>query len=237
MVQDSELFHLPGFYDPASSISHLFGAGLFLILGLFLVRRYWGRTGPTVYLTIYVVSTVFLLSMSAVYHMLERGGTPREVMERLDHGAIFFLIAGTFTPIHGILFRGWLRWGILFLVWGAAITGVTLKTIFFEYVPEWLSLLFYLGLGWFGVCTMVCVGRRYGFRFVRPLFLGGIAYSVGGALDFLRWPTPIPGVINSHAVFHLAILIAALLHWRFIWDVARQAYLSPKNFDENLSIE
>ena len=106
----TELYHLPGFYEPFNAISHLLATALFVILGWKLLRH--GGGGPTriTFLAIYSASCVFLLSMSTVFHMLIRGGTASRVMERLDHGAIFVLIAGTFTAVHGTIFRGWFRW-------------------------------------------------------------------------------------------------------------------------------
>ena len=65
------------------------------------------------------------MSMSAGYHMMEFGGTARSVMARLDSGAIFILIAGTFTPFLGILFRGWGKWASLILIWTLAISALS----------------------------------------------------------------------------------------------------------------
>jgi channel protein (hemolysin III family) len=214
------LYHLPGFHEPFSAISHLFGAVVFLILGYRLLRRGRGDGARMVSLGIYAASCVLLLSMSGVYHMMVRGGAAHWVMGRLDHGAIFVLIAGTFTPTHVILFRGWLRWGPLVLVWAAAVTGITLTTIFFDDLVEWLALSFYLTLGWFGGVSAVFLLRRYGFAFIKPLLWGGIAYSIGGVVDFLRWPAVIPHVVDSHGVFHVAVFAGAVLHWRFIRQFA-----------------
>src|SRR4051794_4002693 len=111
---------LPGFTEPASSLSHLFGAGLFTVLGAVLLWRGRGSASRVTFLGVYVFATVFLFSMSGVYHMLPFEGAPRAVLERLDHSAIFVLIAGTFTPAHGLLFRGWQRWLPLVLIWSAA---------------------------------------------------------------------------------------------------------------------
>ncbi len=218
--QARALYHLPGFHEPVSAISHLLGAVLFLVLGFWLLRRGGKDRSRLVYLGIYAAASVLLFSMSGVYHMMVRGGVAHKVMERLDHGAIFVLIAGTCTPVHGLLFRGWLCWGPLLFVWTAAITGITLKTIFFEELAEWLTLTLYLALGWFGVLAVVLLGRRHGFPFVKPLLLGGVAYSLGGALDFLRWPVVIPGVVHAHELFHLAILTGAFWHWTFVWQIA-----------------
>jgi channel protein (hemolysin III family) len=221
--QLAELYHLPGFHDPFSAISHLAGAVVFLVLGGLLMRRGRGDPARLAFLGVYTVSGVFLLSMSAVYHMMMRGGTARQVFERLDHSAIFVLIAGTFTPAHGLLFRGWRRWGPLLLIWAAAITGITLKSIFLHGLAEGLGLTSYLALGWVGVLSALSLWRRYGFAFVEPLVLGGAAYSVGGVLEYLGWPVLIPGVVHAHEVFHLAVLVGVFCHWCFIWQFAAGA--------------
>ena len=61
-------------------------------------------------------------------------------MRRLDHAAIFVLIACSFTPVHTILFRGWGRQGMLLLVWTVAIAGITLKMIFFQRNATWAGV-------------------------------------------------------------------------------------------------
>lgn len=218
--QVAEIHHLPGFGDPFAAISHLLGAVAFLILGLVLLRQGRGDRARSIYLGIYAGSCVLLMLMSGVYHMITRGGAARMVMERLDHGAIFVLIAGTFTPALGILFRGWLRWGQLTLIWTAAVAGVTLKTIFFDATPEWIGLSFYLTLGWLGGFPAVLLAQRFGFAFIRPLLWGGLAYSVGGIVDYARWPTVVPGVVGAHEVFHVAVIVGAVFHWLFIWQFA-----------------
>lgn len=220
---ESPLYSLPGFQDPFSSISHLFGAVVFVVLGTILLRK--GRHGRFdlpryVCLAIYVIGCIGLFTMSGVYHMMPVGGTARAVMGRLDHNAIFFLIAASFTPAHGILFRGWLRWGPLLFIWSAAITGITLKTIFFDDLPEAVGLALYLAMGWLGALSGSLLGFRYGYRFISPLLWGGVAYSIGGALDIARWPTLVHGVVRAHEVFHVAVLIGAILHWRFVLKFA-----------------
>src|SRR4029077_16650438 len=115
----------------------------------------------------------FLLAMSGVYHLLPLGSGGRQVLGRLDHSAIFVLIAGTFTPTHGILFRGWQRWGPLLAIWTVAVAGIVLKAVFFSSVEEWLGLMLYLVLGWLGAASAVVLGYRYGVSFLRPLLWGG----------------------------------------------------------------
>src|ERR1700733_4157820 len=121
-----------------------------------------GDLSRTISLGVFAFSTVLLLSMSGTYHLLTPGTTGRDVLQRLDHGAIFVLIAGTFTPLHVILFRGVWRWAPLLVVWTAAIAGVTLKSVFFNDMAEWVGLLFYLGMGWLGVISGGELWRRHG---------------------------------------------------------------------------
>ncbi len=217
---ETALHHLPGFHEPFSAMSHLLGAGIFLILGFLLLLRGRRNRSGLIYLGIYAVSVVLLLSMSGVYHMMIRAGAAHRVLERLDHGAIFVLIAGTYTPALGILFRGWLRWGPLVVIWAAAVAGVTLKTVFFDDLAPWLGLTFYLMMGWFGIFSGVLLARRYGFTFVKPLLWGGLAYSVGGVIDLFQWWIVFPGVIHPHELFHVAVLMGAFWHWLFVWQFA-----------------
>jgi channel protein (hemolysin III family) len=211
-----ETYTLPGFAQPVSSLTHLCGAGVFAALSFLLLRRGRGLRGRLVALAVYTFSCVLLLSMSGVYHLLPFGGTPREVLGRLDHAAIFVLIAGTFTAVLGILFTGRDRWLPLLFIWTAAVAGIVVKTIYYRAVPEWISLLFYLGMGWASIVPGIRLWRRYGGAYLRPLLWGGVAYSVGAVLEFLRWPVVIPGVVGPHEVFHLMVLIGISCHWYFV---------------------
>jgi channel protein (hemolysin III family) len=217
MENAMETYPIPGFAEPASSLTHLLGAGVFAAVGFRLLQRARGDGARLVALGIFVVAVIFSLSMSGVYHLLEARGTGHAVLQRLDHAGIFALIAGSFTPVHGLLFTGWGRWGVLVLMWTLAITGITLKATFFEQIPEALSLGLYLGMGWMGLASGIALWRRYGFRLVRPLIFSGLAYSAGAILEFLRLPVLIPGVMGPHELFHLAVLAGVGFHFRFLF--------------------
>src|SRR5687767_13132626 len=102
------MLSIPGFGDPVSSLTHLAAAVVFAILSGFLVARGRGDAGRAASLAVFAFSCVLLLSMSGVYHLLTPDTAARAVLMRLDHAAIFVLIAGSFTPIHVILLRN--RW-------------------------------------------------------------------------------------------------------------------------------
>jgi channel protein (hemolysin III family) len=219
-VSSAHVYSLPGVYEPFSVVSHLAGAALFSALGYYLLARGKGDPLRQTVLAIYSVSCVLLFAISGVYHMVVADTTARMVLARLDHSAIFILIAGTFTPAHGILFRGWGRWAPLALIWGAAIAGIALKSAFFHDLAGGPGIAIYLFLGWIGAISGTWLAQQYGFAFVRPLLWGGIAYSLGALVEYAHWPIVIPGVVHPHEVFHLAVLAGALFHWSFVWRIA-----------------
>jgi channel protein (hemolysin III family) len=212
---------IPGFAEPVSALSHLLGAGVFLFLTPFLLYQGRGSGGRITWLMIFSISILFLLPMSGVYHLLPPGSYAREeVMRRLDHAAIFVLIAGTFTAAHGILFRGWWRWGVIGLLWAGVAVAIPLKMVFFDSTPPLLSLGLYLGFGWLGLISGTRLWRRLGYSFISPLLWGGVAYTVGALVAFLQAPVLVPGVIGPHEVFHIAVLLGLSCHWLFIWNIA-----------------
>ena len=220
MPEASHVLSIAGFSDPFSSLTHLAAAVVFLILGIVLLQRGRGDRTRVISLCVFTFSCVLLLSLSGVYHLLAPDTPGREVLKRLDHAAIFVLIAGSFTPVHVILFRGGWRWGMLAGIWGAALAGLVLKTVFFSTMPEWLGLLMYLGLGWMGVLSALHLARRYGLRFIQPLLWGALAYTAGALIEFLRWPVLLAGIVGPHEIFHLAVLAGISCHWAFILGIA-----------------
>jgi len=214
-----------GIREPFSSLTHLLGALVFCVLAYALVRpTIGGRLHHTASLGLFALASVLLLAMSGIYHLLPPDTTARTVLHRLDHVAIFFLIAASFTPTHCLLFKGAWRWGMLLLVWIIAIFGITPKAIFFTSIPEWLSLSMYIGFGSLGFVSGISLGKRYGFKFIRPLFWGGMMYAVGALLEYFREPLIIPGVIGPHELFHIAVLTALGLHWYFTYTATCKRY-------------
>lgn len=215
-----DAFAIPGFREPVNCFTHFLAALVFSILSFYLIRKGRGSWLRIASLSVMAFSSVFLLSMSTVYHMLGPG-TGRDVLRQLDIAGVFGLIAGTMTPIHAILDRGFKRWASLFLVWSAAITGITLRTIFSESLPSGVGIAIFLLFGWTGLITFVLLWRRYNFRFVKPLFWGGVAYSLGAVVLGQNRLIVIPGMAGAHEVWHVAVLIGLGLHWRFAFQFAQ----------------
>lgn len=223
------LVSIPGFADPVSSLSHLIVTVLFAFASVGLLRSARGHSGRMVALAIYSGSVLLLFSMSGVFHLLSHDTAGRSVMQRLDHASIFVLIAGTFTAVHGILFRGWLRWGVIAFAWIVTATAIPLKTVYFAEMPEWFGLTLYLAFPWVGFVTGLLLWRRHGVRYIATFLLGGIAFTAGAVLEFQRWPNPWPGVIHAHEVFHFFVIAGAALHWRFCAKIAAEAAASDSS--------
>lgn len=216
-----DVISITGFSDPFSSISHLLAALVFFVYGIGLIRFSRGRTVQMISVSVFVFSVVFLLSMSGVFHLLDHNTIGRDVLQRLDHAAIFGLIAGTFTPVHSILFKGFWRWGFLLIIWSIAITGITWKSIFFNEMAEWLGLMFYLGLGWVAVFSACLTHRLHGYKIIQPLVSGGLAYTAGASLEFFQLPVLIYGVIGPHELFHVAVIAGIAWHWQFVKNLIK----------------
>ena len=214
-----DVYPIPGFREPVSCLTHLLAAFVFAILSFYLVRRGRGSWSRTASLTMMAFSSVFLLSMSAAYHLLGPG-TGRSVMKQLDVAEVFALIAGTVTPVHAILFRGFNRLAPLLLVWSTAAAGSTLRTIFSDSLPTGVGTAIFMLLGWGGLISCIVLWRRYGFWFVKPMLWGGVAYTLGVIVLLLNWPILVPRVVGAHEAWHVAVLVGLGLHWKFVFQFA-----------------
>jgi channel protein (hemolysin III family) len=231
------VYGIPGIREPVNCLSHFLAAAVFAILSLNLVQRGRGSWGRTIGLAVLACSSVFLLLMSGIYHMLGPGAR-RDFMWHLDLAGVFALIAGTFTPIHAILFKGVGRWGPLLLAWSAAAIGITLRMIWSNQLPSVVGAAVFLAFGWSGALSCIVLWRRYGSSFVKPLLWGGVAYTLGVVFLELNWPVLIPGVIGPHELWHVAVLVGLGLHWRFVFQFASgapTATMAPARVDDALA--
>ncbi len=213
-------YSISGFHDPMSSLSHLVGTVAFFIFSFFLLSSAWRSRVAFWYSFQFVLATLFLLSMSFVYHMMGRDWVAREVMLRMDTAAIFTLIASTFTVIHGILFKDWRRWAIISLLWLITIAGITLRTIFFNSIPGLVGDSIFLLIGWIGGYSAWLILKEYGWPAIVPIVIGGVLYSIGAIINATDSLVIIDMVWGPHETFHLFVLAALGVHWAFVWSLA-----------------
>ena len=208
-----------GLHDPVASLSHLSAAAAVAVAYYFLYKKGRGDALRSSSLLIFTASLLFLFSMSGTYHALPMGPY-RALFRRLDYAAIWLVIAGSATPVHILLFEGRWRWGLIALFWGCALTCLVVAEFYFTRLPYWSMLLGYTAVGSLGFISFSHLVARHGLKMTTLLYLGGLAYSTGAVIDYMKIPVIIPGVFASHELFHLFVMIGAGLHWWFIYNWA-----------------
>ena len=192
----------------ANSLTH--GIGLLFSLAalpvLVLAAAGGGDAWHVVAASVYGASLVLLYSTSTLYHAL---ASPRAkaVLRRMDHAAIYLLIAGTYTPFLFGPLRGAWGWSLAGVVWGLALVGVLFKSVFGIRLPH-LSTTLYLAMGWLVVVAIVPMLRTVPPRGIAWLVVGGLLYT-GGVVFFvldrrLRF---------AHAIWHLFVLGGSAAHF------------------------
>jgi len=191
-------------------VSHEIAAGVALAGLVALVLLAPGPRARTAAL-VYGFSLVALFSVSALYH--RPAWSPRALlwMRRLDHSAIFLLIAGTFTPMCLLLGDAFAR-TMLAVVWAGAGLGI-LRALLWPRAPRGVATALYLLLGWAAVPLAPAMYRALGPGSMALLAAGGLLYSVGAVIYATRRPDPFPRVFGYHEVFHALVIAAAGLHY------------------------
>jgi hemolysin III len=191
-------------------VSHEIAAGVALagLVALVLLAP-----GPRARLgsLVYGSSLVGLFSVSALYHRPTWGPRARLWMRRLDHSAIFLLIAGTFTPLCLLLGDDRAR-TVLAVVWAGAGLGI-LRALLWPRAPRAVATALYLLLGWAAVPLVPAMYRALGPGALALLAGGGVLYSVGAVIYATRRPDPFPRVFGYHEIFHALVIAAAGLHF------------------------
>lgn len=215
-----------GLREPFSALSHGAGFVLALVGAAVLLKR--ARGGPAQRLGLLVFGTSLAGCYAASAHYHASHGNPLEIawFRRLDHVGIYGLIAGTYTPITANLLSGYLRRSVLLSIWFAALSG-SLLAILWGALPGAISTSIYLALGWGGVVLYREISRRQPQRNLRPLFLGGAAYSMGAVLNLVGWPRLWPGVFGPHELFHIFVLVGSGFHYAFILSIISGRSLRP----------
>jgi channel protein (hemolysin III family) len=207
---------IPGFCQPVSSLTHLVAAVVAVAAAVPLVRLGRGSPSRMISVGVYAFCVVVTLFISGVYHSLDRECSARAVMKRADYFAIWLLIAGTFTAVHGVMCRGFWRAGLLTIIWTYATIGISLQVVWFRTFSGVPGLLLYLGLGWIGVASVVKLSGQIGFRAVRPVLYAGLFFSAGAILEATRHPIIVQNWIGPHEIFHLAVIAGVAIHWMFV---------------------
>jgi hemolysin III len=143
------------------------------------------------------------------------------LLRKLDHSAIYLLIAGTYTPFCAIAFTGFWRWGLLAIIWSLAAVGILVK-VFIINAPRWVSAGVYVLMGW------LCIAAIGEMLVVLPvgalvwLVIGGVIYTLGALVYITKTMNFWPGKFGFHEVWHIFVMLGALAHF-----IAIIGYVAP----------
>lgn len=195
-----------------NTISHLVGACLAVLGSAVLMTRagVHGEPWAIVSLGVYSFSLVLLFVCSTLHHGID--GSPRlnEVLRTLDYTSVFALIAGTVTPLVLVLVRNPLGWAVLGAVWGIAVLGIVLRSVWRQ-LPKYVTSTLYIALGWMPV-VLVLAGPSLPLGALALMGAGGVVYSIGFVVFIVERPNPVPGVFGFHELWHVLVVVAAALH-------------------------
>jgi hemolysin III len=188
-----------------------------IVLGIVLIALGDG-VAAKVSSAIFVLCSLLLFGVSALYHRINWQPKTKLVFKRLDHSNIFLLIAGSYTPITVLSLEEPKRLILLCLVWGGALLGVGFR-IFWTGAPRWLYVPLYLLLGYASLVFIVDFFRA-DVVMMTLILVGGLLYTIGAVIYGFKRPNPFPGVFGFHEIFHALTLLAFLCHWTGILLVA-----------------
>lgn len=190
-----------------NAVSHLIGAAAALagLVVLVVLAARQGDVWKTVSFSIYGATLLALYVSSTLYHSLR--GRAKAIFRKLDHIAIYLLIAGTYTPFTLITLRGVWGWWLFGIVWGLAVVGIV--------IDAWpgerrriLPVLIYLLMGWFCLAAIRPLLRVLPFAGFMWLLAGGLFYTVGVIFYALD-----NRVRHFHGIWHLLVLAGSISHY------------------------
>jgi hemolysin III len=204
--------------EPVNGLTHLGGAVAAVFGQIALLAAASSGVEKVVSVIVYGVSLVMLFSASATYHLVKAGPKTVEILRKLDHSAIYLLIAGTYTPICINALSGFYRWGLLAIVWAIAFVGILVK-VFFLKEPRWVSATVYAIMGWLSVLAAGQMVTALSPMTLVWLIVGGVVYTLGGVIYAARLFDFAPGRFGYHEVWHIFVLAGAAAHFMAVLGV------------------
>lgn len=203
------------FYPPLEEKLNIYSHGLGAILSvialiLMLYKSFYFNKGVAqIAALVYGLSMITLYLASTLYHA-EKNPIKRLKLKRFDHIAIYYLIAGTYTPFTLISLSGKTGWIIFAIVWSIALLGTILK-IFFTGKFKLLSTLLYVAMGWVIIFVYPSLKEGLSNTGIDLILAGGAAYTIGAVLYMIK------AIKFNHAIFHICVLLGSLFHFLSIY--------------------
>ena len=205
--------------EPVNSLTHWAGALLALAGLIVLLIVGWSTPAKIISLLIYGLSLIAMFSASATYHMALAKDQVLLILRKIDHSAIYLLIAGTYTPFCVNAFDGFWKWGMLSIIWSLALIGIVVK-IFYIKAPRWLNAGIYVVMGWLAVAAAGEMLAALPAWVLTWMIIGGVTYTLGALVYITKIFNFWPGVFGFHEVWHIFVMLAAAAHYVAVMGVA-----------------
>ncbi len=201
--------------EPFSSLSHLVGAILSVAALIILLQESGASHRAIIASAVYGISLIILFLASALVHGLHCSPKLESRLEQCDHAAIYFLIAGTYTPVCLLMIRGPLGWSLLIIEWIIAAIGVYM--IFFKPgVSKFRRVATYIAMGWLFLFAINPIIIAVPNSLLMWLIAGGLFYSVGSIFFITNRPTLLKEHFEGHELWHVFVLGGSVCHFIFI---------------------
>ena len=190
-----------------NSISHLIGATLAFaaLVVLVVFASLQGDLWKIVSFSIYGATLFLLYTLSTLYHSLR--GRAKLIFQKLDHAAIYLLIAGSYTPFTLVTLRGPWGWSIFGVIWGLAIVGMILDSLH-RNGPRVYQMIIYLLMGWLILIALYPLIENLPRGGVVWLVIGGLCYT--GGMVFYALDEKLN---HAHGIWHLFVLAGSVSHF------------------------
>lgn len=200
-------------------VSHQISFFVALVATALLFVRTESRAGAIASL-VFGATLIMLFGTSACYHRIDWTPVARARMRRLDHAAIFMLIAGGYTPLFALVPGPSGGHGALTAIWIAAAVGI-LKSVAWPHAPKWLTALLCVAIGWMVIFQVMSRTSAVGTTCIGLLVAGGLTYSVGAVVYAVKRPDPWPRIFGYHEIFHLLVCVASTFLFAHVALVVR----------------
>lgn len=206
--------------DPGSAITHFIGIVLSCIGAVLIISKAMHQIRPdaAIACAVFIVSMVLLYTASTLYHSIYASEKITLALKKFDHIMIYFLIAGTYTPICILALPKDIGIRLLLMIWVLALFGLVLTTIWVT-SPKWLNSMIYIVMGWLCVFAFKPLFNSISGAAFGWLLSGGIIYTIGGVIYALKLPifNNLHKNFGSHEIFHLFVLAGSICHFYMIY--------------------
>ncbi len=214
--QNSQIHRYSPVEEIVNSITHGIGAGLSVVglVVLVVCAALYGDTWHVVSFSIFGGTLIILYAASTLYHSFSNP-TVKTVLKKIDHSAIFFLIAGTYTPFVLVSLRGPWGWSLFGIVWTLVVIGTAIKFVsIFRFQRVFVAI--YVLMGWLGLVAIREIVMSVPLPSIILLVMGGLAYTTG-VLFYSCRKLPF-----NHGIWHIFVLFGSAFHYFSVLYILKQ---------------